>query len=346
MKTAFCSDFPCIGSKGEALPDIQPNTSEGEPIEINYDTVSLTYVYQAIEGKAFMAAIDFLESNKPEVYDECRTWVTRYELRNPKKICWSQLPLHTAIVFGGPIKLIELLVQKYPRACRCTDDQSMLPIHLAFRFASSDAILWALIREFPEALNAKDNKGRYPLELASQGEAWKKGKIISFSEKNAKQMVVKTESDQRVQNAEAALNTQLMKNAEMAQTTQILKEENEQLKTKNETSANEIGKLEAQKNHLNKLRMAKRKVVKKVKENEEKEEETEQTEQKVQKVTKKKKFSWFPRRKKVRDNVVSKEKMMSTTSGDVEEIENAIPEQPEEVVKDLENLESKMLQAN
>jgi len=37
---------------------------------------------------------------------------------------------------------------------------------------------------------------------------------------------------------------------------------------------------------------------------------------------------------------------MSTTSGDVEEIENAIPEQPEEVVKDLENLESKMLQVN
>lgn len=75
--------------------------------------------------------------------------MTRYELRNPKKICWSQLPIHAAIVFGGPPRLIELLVKIYPRGCRCTDDQSMLPVHLALRFGASDAILWNLLKEFP-----------------------------------------------------------------------------------------------------------------------------------------------------------------------------------------------------
>lgn len=242
---------------------LRPNPSEEEPLEINYDTASLTYLYQAIEDKAFMAAIDFLESNRAEVYDECRTWVTRYELRNPKKIRWSQLPLHAAIVFGGPPRLIELLVKVYPRACRCTDDQSMLPVHLALRFGSNDAILWRLLKEFPEAINAKDSKGRFPLQLAAQGEGWKRGEIISTFEKNARLKIIKADADHRVQASEALLNAQISKNEQLEAENKALKEENERLQANNAQAEKTIRKVEAQRDHLDLMRIQKRKVVKK-----------------------------------------------------------------------------------
>mmetsp|Transcript_32828 Transcript_32828/g.48594 ORF Transcript_32828/g.48594 Transcript_32828/m.48594 type:complete len:394 (-) Transcript_32828:223-1404(-) len=247
--------------EGEAA--LRPNPSEEEPLEINYDTSSLTYLYQAIEDKAFMAAIDFLESNRPEVYDECRTWVTRYELRNPKKIRWSQLPLHAAIVFGGPPRLIELLVKVYPRACRCTDDQSMLPVHLALRFGSNDAILWRLLKEFPEAINAKDAKGRFPLQLAAQGDGWKRGEIISMFEKNVRLKIMKADADHRVQASEALLNAQISKNEQLEAENKALKEQYENMQVETIKTKKEYKKVEAQRDHLDSMRLAKRRIIRK-----------------------------------------------------------------------------------
>jgi len=196
-----------------------------EPIEINYDAPELTYLYQAIEDKAFMAAIDFLESGKPEVRDECRTWITRFEKENSKKIRWSQLPLHAAIVFQAPTKVIELLVKCYPKAVRCTDDQSMLPIHLAFRKGSSDGTLHALLKAFPESVNAKDGRGRVPLQLASEGSSAKKGEIVAIFEENAKVKARKTLADEKIGVVEDKLELSETANAELQNTNEALSNE-------------------------------------------------------------------------------------------------------------------------
>lgn len=168
---------------------------EDPVMEVNYDSNEVTYLYQAIEDKAFMAAIDFLESGKPEVAIEVQTWVTRYEKAVPNKIRWSQLPLHAALVFKAPLKVIQLLVKHYPKAIRCTDDQSMLPLHLAFRHGASDNTLHMLLKEFPQAINARDYKGRDPLMYAPMGDAWKKGEIISMYVENKTGMEKSTDSE-------------------------------------------------------------------------------------------------------------------------------------------------------
>lgn len=233
---ALCGvDVPCftqpmhVSRNGLDLED-------EEPIEINYDSADLTMLYQAIEDKAFMAAIDFLESGKPEVYDECRTWITRYEKENPKKIRWSQLPLHAAIVFGGPTKLVQLLVEIYPKGVRCTDDRVMLPIHLAFRKCSNDAILHCLLTKFPASINAKDSRGRTPLQVQPS----QKAAIISLFEENAKVRARKALTDEKVSAVQERLATADLLNSELQNKNELLDEQNKALKEQVEALETEL----------------------------------------------------------------------------------------------------------
>jgi hypothetical protein len=238
--------MPCFdGGSVSDRDNVSLEPEDEEPIEINYDAPELTYLYQAIEDKAFMAAIDFLESGKPEVRDECRTWITRFEKENEKKIRWSQLPLHAAIVFQAPTKVIELLILNYPKAVRCTDDQSMLPIHLAFRKGSCDAILHALLKEFPESVNAKEGRGRYPLQLASQGPAAKKGGIISIFEENAKIKARKTLAEEKLGGMEDKLAASESANAELQNTNEALTNEKETVEDELATVKEELAALQA-----------------------------------------------------------------------------------------------------
>jgi hypothetical protein len=223
--TNLCGEIPCCFDGGSVsdrgtVSHLEPE--DEEPIEIYYDAPELTYLYQAIENKAFMAVIDFLESGKPEVRDECRTWITRFDKENGKKIRWSQLPLHAAIVFQAPPKVIELLILNYPMAVRCTDDQSMLPIHIAFRKGSCDVILHALLQEFPASVNIKNRRGRYPLQLASHGPAAKKGMIISLFEENAKIKARKTLAREKLGGMEDKLAASESANAELQNTNEAL----------------------------------------------------------------------------------------------------------------------------
>jgi hypothetical protein len=217
----LCFSPPVIQKTREEL-----EAEDEVPLEIDYDSSDLTLLYQAIEDKAFMAAIDFLESGKPEVYDECRTWVTRYEKENQKKIRWSQLPLHAAIVFGGPPKLIQLLVQTYPKAVRCTDDRVMLPIHLAFKKEASDAVIHCLLKEFPESINAKDSRGRTPLQVQTS----KKAEIISLFEENAKAKARKALTDEKISEVQKKLIIVEQLNSDLQNKNERLEDENRTLK--------------------------------------------------------------------------------------------------------------------
>jgi len=162
--------------------------SEADYPECDYDT-NLTPLYEAIEERAWIAVNQFLHSGywpeslfadtmNPE--DQARTWVTRYETRpdGSKKVRWSQLPIHAAVIFGAPSVVIQQLVEAFPQSVRCTDDHRMLPLHLAFRHGSDDSVLALFLEEFPEAVNVRGYKGRLPVECAQKGPNPERGAII------------------------------------------------------------------------------------------------------------------------------------------------------------------------
>ncbi|KAL3913532.1 MAG: hypothetical protein SGARI_000610, partial [Bacillariaceae sp.] len=80
------------------------------------------------------------------------------------KLRWRLLPLHAAVIFGSPLKLIELLLADFPPATQSKDDQGMLPLHLAFRNEASWEVVEELLTAYPAAVYVSDRKGRTPLQ--------------------------------------------------------------------------------------------------------------------------------------------------------------------------------------
>jgi hypothetical protein len=127
----------------------------------DYDT-SVTRLYQLIEASDWDGAAERCRTHP----DEVRTWVIRRH-KDPKKIRWKLLPLHTAIIFQSPECVVFALLQEYPEAIQATDDQGMTPLHLAFRhYQHDEALLKLLLEAYPHGIINKDYRGRTPLDLA------------------------------------------------------------------------------------------------------------------------------------------------------------------------------------
>ena len=75
------------------------------------------------------------------------------------------MPLHAAIIFQSPNAVVSALLEKFPQAASCPDDQGMLPLHLAFRHKQEDEdLLELLLVQYPKAVLLKDKRQRVPLE--------------------------------------------------------------------------------------------------------------------------------------------------------------------------------------
>ncbi|CAB9514635.1 expressed unknown protein [Seminavis robusta] len=127
--------------------------------ECDYDK-NPTDLFLNLQKKEWAAA----EKNANGDSLEARTWVTRKEKHG--KLRWRLLPLHAAIIFKAPEKIVESLLAAYPKGAQSKDDQGMLPLHLAFRHGSSEGTVNLLLVAFPQSVNIKDRKGRIPLVLA------------------------------------------------------------------------------------------------------------------------------------------------------------------------------------
>jgi hypothetical protein len=157
-----------------APPQITNFDDSTATFECDYDK-NPSSLYQAMESKAWVPTLEFFDTGKwqssllfsgedplsPE--HQARTWVTRFEADG--KVRWSQLPLHAALIFGAPFKIIATLVTLYPQGVRCTDDQHMLPLHLTMKFGAEDTVVRLLIEHFPESLFTKDIRGRLPTQM-------------------------------------------------------------------------------------------------------------------------------------------------------------------------------------
>ena len=131
--------------------------------ECNYDCKPST-LFQLIQEKKWEEAV----IRSVECPIEARTWILRKKKVSKKNssVKWRILPLHAAIIFGGPKKAAMALLSAYPESAQSKDDQGMLPIHLAFRYGSPQGIVNLLLAAYPQSVDIKDNKGRSPLVLA------------------------------------------------------------------------------------------------------------------------------------------------------------------------------------
>jgi hypothetical protein len=136
--------------------------SNGTSLECDYD-LNPSVLYQAIEAKQWDYAVKYI--SKPDGAIQAATWVTRKEKNG--KLRWRLLPIHAAIIFGSPPRIIEMLLQVNPSCAQQKDDQGMLPLHLAFRNDSDWEIIEELLTAFPSGVNVKDRKGRTPIQSAS-----------------------------------------------------------------------------------------------------------------------------------------------------------------------------------
>ena len=172
---------PASGAKDEST-----NKTVEEALECDYER-DCTPLYKKIEDEEFEDVMRYLNSGYwPGAFfadglspaDQARTWVTRFDPKDDRKVRWSQLPIHLAIVVDAPLAIIRQLLELYPQAIRCTDDQHMLPLHLALRHGSPDKVIDHLLALFPESVNAKGKNERTAVEIAKRGPNKVRGRIL------------------------------------------------------------------------------------------------------------------------------------------------------------------------
>ena len=84
---------------------------------------------------------------------------------------FGNLPLHAAIGFKAPDRLILDILEKYPEATHVHGSEEWLPLHVAAMYGCSSAVMKALILANPDALDdsGKDTiKGRTPRHFSNR----------------------------------------------------------------------------------------------------------------------------------------------------------------------------------
>lgn len=178
------------------------SSSAAESEVLNTPYSRATPLFREIEKDNWEGILMFLQSGKwsqsifssstehmrsPGPAMQAKTWVTSYDANGQPE--WSQLPLHAAISYAAPFVVIQKLVELYPRAVQCTDNEGMLPIHLAYGFGAADNILALLLEPFPSSVNEKGLGGRYPYECCELGPNKIRGKVYEIVSQQIKTRV-------------------------------------------------------------------------------------------------------------------------------------------------------------
>lgn len=167
----------------------ESNSTENSEV-LNTDYRKVTPLFRNIERENWEGVLTFLATGKwsnsmlssssahlrcPAPDIQVKTWVTAYDRAGNAE--WSQLPLHAAISYLAPYVVVQKLVEMYPKAIHCTDNEGMLPIHLAFGFGAPDNVLALLLDPFPASVNEKGLGGRFPYECCELGPNKVRGRV-------------------------------------------------------------------------------------------------------------------------------------------------------------------------
>jgi len=169
--------------------------------EVDYDE-NPTPLYKLIENKDWDGALSRIDREKWAY--EARTWVSRREASNDRKVRWRLLPIHATCVFRSPLSLIERLIEANPDGSQMKDDQGMLPIHLACRNGASKGVVVTLLNSFPESLNVKDRKGRVPMALVENSTSQNREAVIVAMKKFANEVRSREEKENAKKMAKSA----------------------------------------------------------------------------------------------------------------------------------------------
>lgn len=187
----FSNDDPTSASFSAIATDdsaATQKTTGAATMKVDYDA-NPTLLYKFIEYKDWEAALEHCAVAP----DDARTWVIRYEDYKDSDECsecdyetkvirWKMLPIHVAIVFNAPVRLVTAILEAYPAAIQETDDRKMAPIHLACRSLTNLNVAQYLIIKSTDALSMTDCKGRTALAILKE-----------YRDKNAK----KTDEDSK-----------------------------------------------------------------------------------------------------------------------------------------------------
>jgi hypothetical protein len=182
-----CSFWSIFDHKTKEVAAVPSKDAYDFP-ECDYDKFP-TNLYKQIEAKNWTAVNHFLltgywsgsffaDSTPPQV--QACTWVTKFEAlaTRKKRVQWTHLPIHAAVMGGAPQGTIQLLIKIAPPTLRCADDCRMLPLHLAFRRGAPDETVASIMEVFPEGVVVRDQNGRTPPECGAEGPNTHRGKII------------------------------------------------------------------------------------------------------------------------------------------------------------------------
>lgn len=152
--------------------------SDGYMLEFDYDDEP-TDLYMYIQNKQWEDAMTVAQDYPEQI----RSWVFRNEpesssSRQKKKLRWRLLPIHATCIFKSSERLIELLLDNFPKGAEFPDDQGMLPLHLACRNGASRNVVKMLYEVYPDALEKKDRKSRTPLDLVEKSSNVNKDGIV------------------------------------------------------------------------------------------------------------------------------------------------------------------------
>jgi predicted nucleic acid-binding Zn-ribbon protein len=151
---------------GDSL-QITPST-----LEVDYDK-NLTELYQAITDQDWKRA-SFVCQTDPI---QAATWVVRHynddndenfsaSMKSPEQepeIMWRFLPLHSACARQPPRETVVALLNAYPDAAKCVDDQGMYALHYACGNQADESVIKLLLLAFSKAAAIPDPRGMLPL---------------------------------------------------------------------------------------------------------------------------------------------------------------------------------------
>lgn len=157
-----------------------------------------TQLYRFIESKNWDMVVRHLKTNPAEG----ATWVFRKE--KDGSLRWKLSPLHAALIYDAPAKVIAALIKAYPHGAKQVDDEGMLPIHLAFRNGCEEKIVDLLLEAHPEGVRELDSKGQVPFAHSRTIQSNRKGVVEKYTS-----TVVKLEKQDIVRDTDAFWETKL-----------------------------------------------------------------------------------------------------------------------------------------
>jgi len=255
MLSSFWSIFDA--SCGDHDRDIKTRAGDIRSLpECDYDT-DCSALYRQIQLKNWQSVNQFLLTgywtgglfpDRSPPTDQACTWVTKYDKKEKrKKVVWTHLPIHAALIYGAPDNIIKVLIKICPATLRCADDRRMLPLHLAFMHGSSDQALGMVLDEFPDGFTVRNIQGRTPAECAVDGPNYRRSQIIStvlvHNKKTWEKMAARTLSKQHAV-AQKALNNRNEKISQLETAMNLIRCREDQTQDSFSLVVSEIQKLQ------------------------------------------------------------------------------------------------------